>query len=170
MRSAAGNNVVTVSSVKDRVTGAIRLTPLTVDAATGKLVPAQEAVNANLPMLSLLIWLQVIFGCMLYGPIAAYLVEAFPAKVRYTSISLPYHLGNGVFGGMLPLIGLTLCASTGNIFAGLYYPIGVSALCFVVGMVFLKETHGTLIWEEVSEEKKALGSSQAAIPSVTAGE
>jgi hypothetical protein len=107
---------------------------------------------------------------MLYGPIAAYLVEAFPAKVRYTSISLPYHLGNGVFGGLLPLIGLTLCASTGNIFAGLYYPIGVSALCFIVGMVFLKETHGTLIWEEVSPDKNALGPPQAGIPPVAAGE
>jgi MFS family permease len=148
MRYAAGNNVVSVSSVKDRVTGAIRLTPLTVDSATGKLIPAQEAVNANLPLLSLLVWFQVMFGCMVYGPIAAYLVEAFPAKVRYTSISLPYHLGNGVFGGLLPLIGLTLCASTGNIFAGLYYPIGVAGLCFIVGTLLLKETHGTLIWEE----------------------
>ena len=154
MRYAAGNNVVTVSSVKDRVTGAIKLTPLTVDVATGKLVPAPMAVHANLPLLSLLVWIQVIFACMTYGPIAAYLVEAFPAKVRYTSISLPYHLGNGVFGGLLPLIGLTLCASTGNIFAGLYYPIGVAALCFVVGMALLKETHGTLIWEEANVAAK----------------
>lgn len=155
MRSAAGNNVVSVSSVKDRITGAIRLTPLTVDSATGKLIPAQEAVNANLPMLSVLVWFQVMFGCMIYGPIAAYLVEAFPAKVRYTSISLPYHLGNGVFGGMLPLIGLTLCASTGNIFAGLYYPIGVAALSFIVGTLLLKETHGTLIWEEADLAAKS---------------
>ncbi len=157
MRYAAGNNVVTVSSVKDRVTGAIRLTPLTVDVATGKLVPAPEAVNANLPLLSLLVWIQVLFGCMTYGPIAAYLVEAFPAKVRYTSISLPYHIGNGVFGGLLPLIGLTLCASTGNIFAGLYYPIAVATLCFVVGMLLLKETHGTLIWEEATLAAKKSG-------------
>ena len=148
MRYAAGNNVVAVGSVKDRVTGAIRLTPLTVDSATGKLVAAPEATKANLPLLSLLVWFQVLFGCMVYGPIAAYLVEAFPAKIRYTSISLPYHLGNGVFGGLVPLIGLTLCASTGNIFAGLYYPIGVAGLCFIVGMFLLKETHGTLIWEE----------------------
>ena len=148
MRNAAGNNVLAVGSVKDRVTGAIRLTPLTVESATGRLVPASEATKANLPLLSVLVWFQVMFGCMIYGPIAAYLVEAFPAKVRYTSISLPYHLGNGVFGGLVPLIGLTLCASTGNIFAGLYYPVGVAALTFVVGMFLLKETHGTLIWEE----------------------
>ena len=148
MQNAAGSNVVSVSSVKDKVTGAIKLTPLTTDAATGKLVPARDAVNANQPMLIFYIWLQLLLACMTYGPIAAYLVEAFPAKVRYTSVSLPYHLGNGVFGGLLPLIGLGLCATTGNIYAGLYYPIGVAALTFIVGMLFLKETHGTLIWNE----------------------
>jgi MFS family permease len=149
MQQAAGNNVVTVSSVKDKITGAIKLTPLTQDAATGKLVPAKEAVNANQPLLMFLVWLQVIFVCMIYGPIAAYLVEAFPAKVRYTSVSLPYHIGNGVFGGLLPLIGLGLCASTGNIYAGLYYPMGVASLTFLFGIFMLKETHGTLIWNEV---------------------
>ena len=148
MQQAAGNNVVRVSSIKDKVTGAIKLTPLTLDATTGKEVPAKEAVSANQPMLVLLIWLQVIFVCMVYGPIPAYLVEAFPAKVRYTSVSLPYHIGNGVFGGLLPVTGLWLCASTGNIYAGLYYPIAVAALTFVVGSLLLKETHGTLIWDE----------------------
>jgi hypothetical protein len=88
---------------------------------------------------------------MIYGPIAAYLVEAFPAKIRYTSVSLPYHVGNGFFGGMLPLIGLSLCAATGNIYAGLYYPMAVCAMTFVVGSIFLKETHGTLIWQEVAK-------------------
>jgi hypothetical protein len=102
-------------------------------------------------MLMLLVFVQVIFVCMIYGPIAAYLVEAFPAKVRYTSVSLPYHVGNGVFGGMLPLIGLWLCASTGNIYAGLYYPMGVAALTFICGSLLLKETHGTLIWDEVNQ-------------------
>jgi len=162
MRYAAGNNVVSVTSVKDKVTGAIKLTPLTQDSATGDLVPAKEAVNANLPLITLLVWFQAILACMTYGPIAAYLVEAFPAKIRYTCISLPYHIGNGVFGGMLPLIGLTLCASTGNIFAGLYYPIGVAALCFVVGSLLLKETHGTLIWSEVDlARKEKLGEAEA---------
>ncbi len=153
MQHAAGNNVVRVNSVKDKITGAIKLTPMTPEAGTGKLVAAKEAVNANQPMLVLLVWVQVIFVCMIYGPIAAYLVEAFPAKVRYTSVSLPYHIGNGVFGGLLPLIGLGLCASTGNIYAGLYYPIGVAALTFVFGMFLLKETHGTLIWDEVGGMK-----------------
>ena len=151
MQHAAGNNVVSVASTKDRVTGAIRLTPLTTDAQTGKLVPAHEAASGSYPMLVFLIFVQVVFGCMIYGPIAAYLVEAFPAKIRYTSVSLPYHVGNGVFGGLLPLIGLSLCAGTGNIYAGLYYPIGVCALTFIVGSIFLKETHGTLIWQEVAK-------------------
>jgi MFS family permease len=149
MQQAAGNNVVSVSSVKDKVTGAIKLTPLTVDVATGKLVAAKEAANPSVPMLVFLVWLQVIFVCMIYGPIAAYLVEAFPAKVRYTSLSLPYHIGNGVFGGLLPLIGLGLCASTGNIYAGLYYPMGVAGICFIFGIFLMKETRGTLIWSEV---------------------
>jgi hypothetical protein len=148
MQQAAGNNVVSVSSVKDKVTGAIKLTPLTMDAATGKLVPAKEAVNANNPLLIFYNWLQMLLAALAYAPIAAYLVEAFPAKVRYTSVSLPYHIGNGVFGGLLPLIGLGLCATTGNIYAGLFYPIGIAALTFVCGMIFLRETHGTLIWGE----------------------
>ncbi len=154
MQQAAGNNVVHVASVTDKVTGAHKLTPQTLDEKTGLLVPAKEAVNANQPMLIFLVWVQVIFVCMIYGPIAAYLVEAFPAKVRYTSLSLPYHIGNGVFGGLLPLIGLGLCASTGNIYAGLYYPIGVAAVCFVCGIFLLKETHGTLIWDEVKPAAK----------------
>jgi len=151
MQQAAGNNVTYVSSVKDKVTGAYKLTPQTLDPVTSKMVPAKEAVTANHPMLILYVWLQVILVCMIYGPIAAYLVEAFPAKVRYTSVSLPYHIGNGVFGGLLPLIGLGLCASTGNIYAGLYYPMAVAAVTFVFGMIFLKETHGTLIWNEAEK-------------------
>ena len=71
-------------------------------------------------------FVQVMFVTMVYGPIAAYLVEAFPAKIRYTALSLPYHIGNGVFGGLLPLIGLSVIAQTGNIYAGLYYPIAVA--------------------------------------------
>jgi MFS family permease len=105
-------------------------------------------------MLVLLVFIQVIFVCMIYGPIAAYLVEAFPARIRYTSLSLPYHIGNGVFGGLLPLIGLTLCARTGNIYAGLYYPMIVAAITLVTGSLLLKETHGTLIWDEYLQAKQ----------------
>ena len=149
MQNAAGNNIVTVTSAKDKVTGATKLTAMTTDAKTGALVPAKEASAPNQPMLVFLVFIQVIYVCMIYGPIAAYLVEAFPAKIRYTSLSLPYHIGNGVFGGLLPLIGLWSCAATGNIYAGLYYPMIVAALTFVVGSLLLKETHGTKIWDEV---------------------
>jgi MFS family permease len=149
MQSAAGNNVVTVKSAKNKVTGAISLTPLTSDTATGALVPAKEASNPNVPLLVLLVFIQVFYVCMIYGPIAAYLVEAFPAKIRYTSLSLPYHIGNGVFGGLVPLIGVYICASTQNIYAGLYYPMIVAGITLVVGGILLKETHGTKIWDEV---------------------
>ena len=149
MEAAAGNHVVTVQSTKNKVTGAISLTPMTTDP-TGALVPAKEAPNPNFWALVALIFVQVIYVCMVYGPIAAYLVEAFPAKIRYTSFSLPYHIGNGVFGGLLPLIGLSACAITGNIMAGLYYPMAIAAMTFIVGSIALPETHGTLIWDEVS--------------------
>ncbi|PYX95697.1 MAG: MFS transporter [Acidobacteria bacterium] len=139
MQRAAGNNVVTVKSARNKVTGAISLTPMTTDA-TGALVAAKEASNPAQGMLILLVFIQVIYVCMVYGPIAAYLVEAFPAKVRYTSLSLPYHIGNGVFGGMLPLIGLSLCAGTGNIYAGLYYPMVVAGMTFIIGSLLLRET------------------------------
>jgi MFS family permease len=149
MQSAAGNNVVTVKSAKNKVTGAISLTPLTPDATTGALVPAKEASNPNVPLLVLLVFIQVFYVCMIYGPIAAYLVEAFPAKIRYTSLSLPYHIGNGVFGGLVPLIGVYICASTQNIYAGLYYPMIIAGITLVFGSILLKETHGTKIWDEV---------------------
>ena len=149
MQRAAGNNVVTVKSTRNKVTGAISLTALTPDP-TGALVPAKEALNPNLTALVLLVFVQVLFVCLVYGPIAAYLIEAFPAKVRYTSLSLPYHIGNGVFGGLLPLIGLSSCAATGNIYAGLYYPMIVASMTFIVGSLLLRETHGHRIWDEVA--------------------
>jgi len=116
--------------------------------------PIYQAMKAysspiNVVMLTLLIFIQVIFVTMVYGPIAAFLVEAFPAKIRYTSMSLPYHFGNGWFGGFLPLISTALVARTGNIYAGLIYPIFVALLTFVVGSLFLKESHTMRIWDEV---------------------
>lgn len=164
MQSAAGSNVVTASSQADPVTGAIRLTPQTT-AADGSLKPAEKVLpytslgdllaNRSAQILILLVFIQVFWVTMVYGPIAAYLVEAFPAKIRYTALSLPYHIGNGVFGGLLPLIGVSMIAQTGNIYAGLYYPMIIAGITFIVGAIFLRETHGHRIWEEVREEKKA---------------
>jgi MFS family permease len=154
MEVAAGSNINGLKSTANKVTGAISLTALTTDPATGQQVPAKEAPAPNVPKLVFFVFIQVLYVCMIYGPIAAYLVEAFPAKIRYTSLSLPYHIGNGVFGGLLPLIGLSLCARTGNIYAGLYYPMIVAAITLVVGSLFLKETHGTRIWDEYADAKQ----------------
>lgn len=93
----------------------------------------------NPAMLVVLVWIQVMFVTMVYGPIAAFLVELFPTHIRYTSMSLPYHIGNGVFGGMVPLIGTYFVAKTGDMYAGLYYPIAIALMTFVIGMIWLKE-------------------------------
>ena len=154
MERAAGNNVVTVKSTRDKVTGQIKLTAMTTDA-TGALAAATEAPNPNRTMLVLLVFVQVLYVCLVYGPIAAYLIEAFPAKIRYTSLSLPYHIGNGVFGGLLPLIGLSSVAATGNIYAGLYYPMIVAGMTFVVGSLLLRETKAVRIWDEAGGEASA---------------
>ena len=82
----------------------------------------------------------VIYVTMVYGPIAAFLVEMFPTKIRYTSMSLPYHIGNGWFGGMLPLLATAMVAQAGDIYYGLWYPIVVAVMSLVVGALFLKET------------------------------
>jgi len=159
MQRAAGSEVVSAVSQRDPTTGAINLTPQA--RVNGALQPAKEVLPYTSfssftadPVawkLILLIFVQVVFVTMVYGPIAAYLVEAFPAKIRYTALSLPYHIGNGVFGGLLPLIGLAVIERTGNIYAGLYYPIIVASLTFVVGSLLLKETKHTLIWDEIKQ-------------------
>lgn len=91
-------------------------------------------------MLGLMVFIQVVYVTMVYGPIAAFLVELFPTKIRYTSMSLPYHIGNGVFGGLVPIIGLSMIESTGNNFAGLWYPMLIAGVCFVVGTLLVPET------------------------------
>ncbi|WP_372715449.1 MFS transporter [Immundisolibacter sp.] len=159
MRDVAGSDVTTVVSQRDPVTGAHALTPMT--AHGDRLVPAPKVLTGlgvsevlrdpTALKLMGLVWLQVLLVTLVYGPIAAYLVEAFPARIRYTAMSLPYHIGNGVFGGLLPVIGLTLVASTGNIHAGLYYPMAIAAMSLVVGALFLPETHRTRIWQEADQ-------------------
>jgi len=103
--------------------------------------PAKVDTNRiNFPMTILLLWILVIYVTMVYGPIAAYLVELFPTRIRYTSMSLPYHIGNGWFGGFLPAISFALVAATGNLYYGLWYPIGVALMTLIVGVLFLRET------------------------------
>ena len=84
-----------------------------------------------------LVTVQVLLVTMVYGPIAAFLVELFPTRIRYTSMSLPYHIGNGIFGGLTPFIATYLSGAFNDPLAGLWYPIGVAAICFVIGMLLL---------------------------------
>jgi MFS family permease len=108
-----------------------------------------DSSQVNWVMAEILLVIMVIYVTMVYGPIAAYLVELFPARIRYTSMSLPYHIGNGWFGGMLPLLATAIVAKEGNIYAGLWYPIIVSIICFVVGVFFLRETKDVKIHQEI---------------------
>jgi predicted MFS family arabinose efflux permease len=107
--------------------------------ATGYPAKADPA-RMNKPMLVLLLWILVIYVTMVYGPIAAMLVEMFPTRIRYTSMSLPYHIANGWFGGFLPPIAFAIVASTGNIYSGLWYPVIVAAATVVIGGIWVRET------------------------------
>jgi MFS family permease len=156
---------------------------LTYDAA-GKIT----ASNPNILAESFLIWVQVVYVTMVYGPIAAFLVEFFPAKVRYTMLSIPYHLGNGEFGGWLPTIYTGLVAATvvgqtgyipflgfdlrflnpsgdpnGNIYTGLIYTIVVALITAIVGWFFIPETRHRQIWEEVGGEENVGPAAAAAV-------
>ncbi len=103
--------------------------------------PASADPNdINYPMTVLLLVILVVYVTMVYGPIAAWLVELFPTRIRYSGLSLPYHIGNGWFGGFLPATVFAIVAATGNIYSGLWYPIVVAAMSFVVALIFLPET------------------------------
>ena len=104
-----------------------------------------DAAQVNKPLVVGLLWLLVLYVTMVYGPVAAALVEMFPARIRYTSMSLPYHIGNGWFGGFLPTTAFAMVAATGNIYYGLWYPIVVAAVTFVVGLLFVREMRGNPI-------------------------
>ena len=99
-----------------------------------------DPAKVNWLMAELILVIMLVYVTMVYGPIAAFLVELFPTKIRYTSMSLPYHIGNGWFGGMLPLLTAAIVAATGNIYDGLWYPIVIAATTVVIGALFLRET------------------------------
>jgi MFS family permease len=108
------------------------------------------AFKENPVVLAILVFYMVILVTMVYGPIAAFLVELFPARIRYTSMSLPYHVGNGVFGGLVPAAGASIAAITGIALSGLFYPMAIAAIGVVVSLVFIREpTHKIRIWDEV---------------------
>jgi hypothetical protein len=99
-----------------------------------------DKAKVNWFMTEVILVIMVIYVTMVYGPIAAFLVELFPTKIRYTSMSLPYHIGNGWFGGMLPLTATAMVAATGDIYYGLWYPIVVAVMTLIIGSFFLSET------------------------------
>lgn len=148
---ADADTIIKISSRYKTVSG-ITYTSILTDTLTSKPVTAEQiikannnavAVNKHLPA-SLywkfigLVFLLILYVTMVYGPIAAFLVEIFPTKIRYTSMSLPYHIGNGVFGGLVPFIGLLLTTSyPSDPLVGLWYPIGVATLCLVIGAIYL---------------------------------
>lgn len=124
--------------------------PGATDPARVRLVDAQgnaslstlfPFANAQALTIIAILTVMVIYVTMVYGPIAAALVEFFPTRIRYTAMSLPYHIGNGWFGGLLPATSFAIVASTGDIYAGLWYPIGFALLTFVIGLLFVPQTH-----------------------------
>jgi MFS family permease len=120
--------------------------------AAGEPAIAQPEI---LPLIAL-VFIQVLYVTMVYGPIAAFLVEYFPARIRYTSLSIPYHIGNGWFGGFLPLIAAAIIAATGNLIAALIYPIAIAVMTIIVGGLFIRESRHVRIWDEVGGETAEL--------------
>ena len=119
------------------------------DALTAAGYPKKaDPAAINKPMLVLLLTILVIYVTMVYGPIAAWLVELFPTKIRYTSMSLPYHIGNGWFGGFVPTIAFALVSLQGDIYYGLWYPIVIALMTLVIGTLFLPETRGRSLHDE----------------------
>ncbi|HEX8164649.1 MAG TPA: MFS transporter [Beijerinckiaceae bacterium] len=113
-----------------------------------------DPAKANKPMLVLILTILVIYVTMVYGPIAAMLVELFPTRIRYTGMSLPYHIGNGWFGGFLPPTAFAIVAATGDIFSGLWYPIVVALMTFVIGLLFVPETKDRDIFTYEGEDAR----------------
>ena len=101
---------------------------------------AADPKDINTPMTVLLLTILVIYVTLVYAPIAAWLVELFPTRIRYSGLSLPYHIGNGWFGGFLPATAFAIVEATGNIYSGLWYPIAIAAMSFVIGLLFLPKT------------------------------
>ena len=112
------------------------------DALKAAGYPAKSPINSVNWQVVGLLWILMIYVTMVYGPIAAMLVEMFPTRIRYSAMSLPYHIGNGWFGGFLPFITVAIVASTGDIYSGLWYPIVVAAATFIIGLLFVAETRG----------------------------
>jgi hypothetical protein len=117
--------------------------PLVKNETTGAFAMVADPNAVNWPMTIGILFILVLYVTMVYGPIAAILVEMFPTRIRYTGMSLPYHIGNGWFGGLLPATVFAMSAAKGDIYFGLWYPIAFAAMSLVIGLLFVKDTLGT---------------------------
>jgi hypothetical protein len=114
--------------------------PLAANPTVVRMSGPFDIFNARVLTLIGILTILVVYVTMVYGPIAAALVEMFPTRIRYTSMSLPYHIGNGWFGGLMPATAFAMIAQTGDVYFGLWYPIVISLVCFTIGLLFIRET------------------------------
>jgi MFS family permease len=128
------------ATVADSVTKATFDATLTATLAEAAYPAKADPDRIDTPMVVLILWILVLYVTLVYGPIAAMLVEMFPTRIRYTSMSLPYHIGNGWFGGFLPTTSFAIVAATGDIYSGLWYPVIIATLTLIVGAIFVRET------------------------------
>ncbi|MFN5154350.1 MAG: MFS transporter [Gemmatimonadota bacterium] len=128
------------ATVADSVTKATFDATLTATLAEAAYPTKADPERIDTPMVVLILWILVLYVTLVYGPIAAMLVEMFPTRIRYTSMSLPYHIGNGWFGGFLPTTSFAIVAATGDIYSGLWYPVIIATLTLIVGAIFVRET------------------------------
>ena len=148
IRAGEKKMVPTEKAIKDKLVtaedaaGATEIATYSVPAA-GAFTMVADPAAVNWPMVIAILFVLIVYVTMVYGPIAAILVEMFPTRIRYTGMSLPYHIGNGWFGGLLPATVFAMSAAAGDIYYGLWYPIAIAAMSFVIGMLFVKDTLGT---------------------------
>ena len=140
VRIGANEIVAYDATVADSATKATFDAALTARLTEAAYPAAADPERIDTPMVVLILWILVLYVTLVYGPIAAALVEMFPARIRYTSMSLPYHIGNGWFGGFLPTTSFAIVAATGDIYSGLWYPVIIATLTLVVGAIFVRET------------------------------
>ncbi|MFM0047329.1 MFS transporter [Paraburkholderia sediminicola] len=120
---------------------------------SGYSIGVADPTQMNKPMTVLILVVLMLFGTMTYGPIAAMLVELFPSRIRYTAMSLPYHIGIGWFGGFLPAASFAISAATGNIYSGLWYPVTLAAICFVICLLFVRESKDVDIYTTTARQR-----------------